>query len=360
MKYKGLSTKIKDNIHLPRYMVLCTFFIILCTIFSSCKKDKPNENQVEHRFQSGKGVFVLNEGNFNWGNASVDYIQFESGEISRNIFESTNGFPLGDVLQSAYVDQERLHLVVNNSGRIRIVNLSDFKYKHSSAHLQSPRYMIAHGDRVFVSDLYANRLHVLRKSDLTLLQSISLSGWVEQMILSGEELVLANVRRHKLYFFNVNSLNIVDSLSVPDAPMFLQGDREGKLWVLSYGELFPETQGGLVQVDAASRSIIKSLTFPLGDHPTRLSMNSSKDTVYFINKNVYRMAIQDGALPTIPFINGVGRNFYALGIHPANGEVWVGDALDFVQPGRILRYTSSGNFKSEYVCGIIPGGFVFW
>lgn len=334
--------------------------MVSLALLFSCKKEQPLNQVTAHTFHNGKGVFVLNEGNFNWVNASVDYIHFESGLVSRNIFEGTNGFPLGDVLQSAYVEDGKLHLVINNSGRIRVVHLSDFKYIHSSAQLQSPRYMIMHSDRVFVSDIYANRIHVLRSTDLSLLQSIPLTGWVEQMVLVGEELILANVRKHKLYFLNVNILSIVDSLSVPDAPMNLQLDRDGKLWVLSYGELFPEMAGGLGQVDVANRTILKSYAFPLGDHPTRLTMNAAKDTLYFINKHLYRMNIQEEALPMQPIVSGDGKNYYALGIHPLNGEIWLGDARDFVQSGRIIRYSASGSYKAEFICGIIPGGFVFW
>lgn len=337
------------------------FLLIWCVqLLVSCKKEQSSNQTSQNNFQRGEGVFVLNEGNFNWGNASVDFIHFESGLVSRNIFTSINGFPLGDVLQSAYLDQSRLYLVVNNSGRIREVNLPDFKYIHSSSQLVSPRYMIMHGDRILVSDLYANCLHVLRRADLSLQLSIPLSGWVEQMVKVGDELILANVRRHKLYFMNLDNLTIVDSLQVPDAPMYLKIDCNDKLWVLCYGELFPATQGGLTQVDIATRMVIKSFNFPLGEHPTRLCMNPTQDTLYFLNRHVFRMAIYDQALPAQAYINGDGKNYYALGIDKTNGEIWIGDARDYVQPGRIMRYSASGHFIAEYVCGIIPGDFVFW
>lgn len=340
--------------------LLCTLCFILFAFIFSCKKEQPNDKKEEHRFQQGKGVFVLNEGNFNWGNASVDYISFEERQISRNIFQEVNGFPAGDVLHSAYIDNDKLHMVVNNSGKIHVVNLDDFKYLYSSPQLQSPRNMVLYQDKYFVSDLYANKLHVLRRSDLQLLNTIPMPGWVEQMQIVGQELILAHVKKHKLYFLNLLSQTITDSLPVPDAPMYLQTDKNGMLWVLSYGELFPETQGAITQVNPTNKSVMKSFTFPLGDHPTRLLMNSNKDTLYYINKHVYKMAISAEQIPTDVFINGNGKNFYALGIHPTNGNMWVGDAIDFVQSGRIYEYTASGAYQSEYVCGIIPGSFVFY
>jgi hypothetical protein len=224
--------------------------------------------------------------------------------------------------------------------------MDDFKYLYSSPQLQSPRNMVLFQDKFFVSDLYTNKIHVLRRSDLQLLNTITLPGWVEQMQIIGQELVMANVRRHKLYFLDLPSQTITDSISVPDAPMYLQLDKDGMLWVLSYGELFPETQGAITQVNPSSKSIIKSISFPLGSHPKRLQINSTGDTLLFIDKHVYKMAINATQLPSEVFINGNGKNFYALGIHQNSGDVWVGYAIDFVQSGRIYQYSASGNYKN--------------
>jgi hypothetical protein len=315
---------------------------------------------MEHRFQPGKGVFVLNEGNFNWGNATVDYVAYVENKIYKNIFQEVNDFPVGDVLHSSFIDNGKLHLVMNNSGKIHVVNMDDFKYLYSSPQLQSPRNIVLFQDKFFVSDLYANKMHVLRRSDLQMVNTIALPGWVEQMQIVGQELILANVKKHKLYFLNLLSQTITDSLTVPDEPMYLQTDKNGMLWMLSYGALFPETQGAITQVNPLDKTILKSFSFPLGDHPTRLLMNYNKDTLYFINTHVYKMSISAEQNPSEIFINGNGKNFYALGVHPTNGNVWVGDAIDFVQSGRVYEYTASGVYKTEYVCGIIPGGFVFY
>jgi hypothetical protein len=345
---------------LLKSIVHCSLFIVNCSFLSSCKKDQPTDNKTEHRFQAGKGVFVMNEGNFNWGNASVDYVAFDEAKIYRNIFNEVNDFPVGDVLHSFLYDNGKLHLVANNSGKIHVVNMDDFKYLYSSPALQSPRNMVLYQDKFFVSDLYANKLHVLRRSDLQMVNTITLPGWVEQMQIIGQELILANVKKHKLYFLNLLSQTITDSLTMPDEPMYLQTDKNGMLWVLSYGALFPETQGAITQVNPFDKTILKSFSFPLGDHPKRLLMNNNKDTLYFINKHVYKMAISATQLPSNAFINGNGKNFYALGIHQNTDDVWVGDAIDFVQSGRVYQYSVSGNYKNEYVCGIIPGVFFFY
>jgi hypothetical protein len=81
--------------------------------------------------------------------------------------------------------------------------------------------------------------------------------------------------------------------------------------------------------------------------------------LYFLNAGVFRMSINDSQLPATAFIPGTSGNFYGLGIHPISGDVYVSDAIDFVQQGKVLRYSSAGTLSSDFTVGIIPGDFLF-
>ena len=43
----------------------------------------------------------------------------------------------------------------------------------------------------------------------------------------------------------------------------------------------------------------------------------------------------------------------------SNGEIYVSDAIDYLQRGSIYRYSASGNLIDQFKAGIIPGGFCF-
>ena len=53
------------------------------------------------------------------------------------------------------------------------------------------------------------------------------------------------------------------------------------------------------------------------------------------------------------------NTFYALDINPINEEVYVSDAIDYVQNGIIFRYSSSGDLINQFNSGVIPGSFLF-
>ena len=71
--------------------------------------------QPEESFsETGKGVFIVNEGNFNFGNASLSYYDVGSGRVENSVFSRANGMSLGDVAQSMTVHGGRGYIAVNN------------------------------------------------------------------------------------------------------------------------------------------------------------------------------------------------------------------------------------------------------
>lgn len=58
-----------------------------------------------------------------------------------------------------------------------------------------------------------------------------------------------------------------------------------------------------------------------------------------------------------PFLEYSGTIYYGLTVNPANGEVYIADAIDYQQQGMIYRYSPEGKLIDEFYVGIIPGAF---
>ena len=116
-----------------------------------------------------------------------------------------------------------------------------------------------------------------------------------------------------------------------------------------------------MKVDPETRAVLQTFTMPLvTDHPTRLQTNVSGSEIYFLLNGVYKMNIQSTALPSSAWIASNGRVFYGLGIHAGDESVWVSDARDYVQKGKVYRYNQQKNEIGSWDVGVIPGSFYFY
>jgi len=113
-------------------------------------------------------------------------------------------------------------------------------------------------------------------------------------------------------------------------------------------------------IDTDDYSVIGEFEFPtMSDYPTELSINGSGDTLYYLNRNIYRMAVTDNQLPQVPFVNSFNRNLYKLGYDGDNNYIVVTDAIDYMQRGYLYIYTRSGKIFNMVKADIIPGSMSF-
>jgi len=87
-------------------------------LMASCIKDNPDENTTDKVVTSDNGVYILNEGNYLFGNASVSYYDADKSTLQEDIFNGANKRALGDVAQSMTIANNKAYVVVNNSGKI--------------------------------------------------------------------------------------------------------------------------------------------------------------------------------------------------------------------------------------------------
>ena len=136
------------------------YILLTVTLIYSCSSgpDRPVNNPL-----FDDGYFVTNEGNFGSGNGSVSFIS-NNGSVQNDVFYNTNMFYLGDVVQSMTIANDKGYIVVNNSGKVEVVDSADLSLKYSITDLTSPREVIKVSDSVvYISDLYSNAISVFDK-----------------------------------------------------------------------------------------------------------------------------------------------------------------------------------------------------
>jgi len=338
-------------------------YIIPLFLFTiSCKKDKPFDPNPSQDIQaSNRTVLIINEGNYGWGNASISLYDPQSNTLTYDYFKKQNGNAnLGDVCQSVTKYNGSYYLVLNNSNKIVVVNASDFSKKNTITGFNSPRNLLPVApNKAYVSDLYANSIQVLDLNLNVITGSIACMKGTEEMVCTNNKAFITNSNSNYCYVINTISNEMIDSILVGKSASSIVLDKYSKIWVLSKGSSAINQLGSLNCINPNTLVNEKKLTFQAGENPWRLTINKTRDTLYYLNKGVYQFPINNALLPSSPLIAQGSKLFYGLGINPDDHSIYVSDAIDYVQKSKIEIYSLNGAFIKSFNAGIISNGFVF-
>jgi len=334
-------------------MRFLTLVLLVMVSLSACRKEKPPPETVN----TGSGaVLVLNEGNFMWANASIDLYNMDSGELQSDVFKTINQKPLGDVLQSGNIINGDVWLVVNNSGKIVVLDSQTLKEKYSITDLGSPRYAMKAGYNVWITDLYSGKIQIRDLTGKQLIKQIYTGVWTEQMVADGHYVWVACYDGW-LRKYDAQNFGIADSNYVGKGLRWIVSDRKNNIWALAS---FNDSGYSRLQQWTAEGKRLKSFTMPLSGYASSLCMNPGKDSLYYLANGVYSLPVSDLQLPVKPIFSKPGSNFYTVACHPRRNVLFICDAADYVSKGKVFIIGPAGNDIRSFTAGIIPSGFVFY
>ena len=315
---------------------------------------------------TSQGVFIACEGNFMYGNGSLSFYNTVDKKVTNQLFYARNNVPLGDVVQSVALLDNALFIVVNNSGKIVVADANTVEFKGNITGLVAPRYIhFVSGQKAYVSDLYAGHITVVNPKTLEVTGTISLEGHTsEQMVQIGKYVYTTNWSYgNKMLIIDTEKDELAGWMEVPLQPRDLVVDRNGRIWVLSDGGYEGSPAGNevpaLCRIDPETLTIEQIYRFNPSDAPSSLELNSKGDTLYFLNRHIYKMPVENRHLPESAFINGNDMLFYHLAVDPRNNDVYVADAIDYTQDAVVYRYSATGELIDSFKTGINPSHFMF-
>lgn len=352
------------------FSILC---VLAAAVLVGCNPNEgqnPDENFVTY----GDGVFILCEGSYGAGNASLWHYNPTSGKVVADVFGKANEAMLGDVGQSLYMYNGLLFVVVNNSGVVWVLDRTTGKVKASFENLTSPRFIAIDnsGTKGYISQLYTNEIITFDPRTLTQTGTITLENIVssEQMAVVGDKLFVASWSNdYKIAVVNTKTNTQIATLNVGVQPYSMEVDKNNTLWVLCDGgneySTLPEgvtmEAPSLWRINTETYEATKTQTFEAGGYfRSRLAMNGPGDTLYFIYDAVWAIDVATGKLPSVPLITIEGWGQYGLDVDPASGDIYIADAKDYVSNGEVARYGADGVLKTTFEVGLLPSKFAFF
>ena len=323
-------------------------------------------NEVDTSFKGPEAVYIINEGTFNHSNASISLYRPSSGDLTREYYRKQNNYPIGDVLQSVRFYKQKGYLVVNNSGKIEVVDSGNFQSVGVINNLPSPRYLLPTGNNgeAYVSNFTqsgASEISIVDVNAFTKTGKLKTGGWTEQMVKAAGKIWISEVKKGWMLVVDPQDRKVTDTVKLRKEIKSLVKDKNEMIWALANGGINNQLKPVLYQVDPQSKDVVKKMPFPeKAASPSALTINPGGETLYYLNKGIYRVSINAQSLPSKPLVKGKNKNFYGLAVAPGSNVIYASDAKDYVQRGVIYRFDQKGKLLNTFKAGIIPRGFRFF
>lgn len=335
----------------------------LLVICSSCSNDEPTPPPTS---TDEDGLFIVNQGNFNYGNASLTFYSPDTDVAEQEVFFRANDAKLGDVAQSMTIQAATGWIVVNNSNVIFAIDIDTYKEKgRITDGISSPRYIYFVSDsKAYVTQLYDSRIAIVDPTRYAITGYIDLpDGATAEMIVGVGDYVYANCWSYndKIVRIDPATDRIVGSVTTPIQPKAMTVDADGNVWAVTdggyYGSPYGYDNPTLIRLNTSTFAIDRTFKMDLGANITTICTDGQRRQLYWICNDVYTMSISSTEFPTEPIISANGNWLNGMTVDPMRGDIYVADALDYMQPGRLLRYKSDGTLITTVPTGVIPGGF---
>ncbi len=303
------------------------------------------------------GVFVINEGNYTWGNGSLSFYHPEEKKAYNQLFDGINDYPLGDVPQSIRKGKFDYCICVNNSNSVIFCDYQMNVIKEFTG-INSPRFSTEdEAGNVYVSSLYGKQI-IRINSDRTTIDTLAqFDEWTENILWHDESLYIVQKRFGESDSLYKNKLFKLNSAWEKEDSVSIGEDISGM-------ELISPNQLAVLSQTAEASKIwfvnLKDLTTEVKTIPGKasfLTFSASMQKLYYFKNGIYSYDVLTKEEKLIKEITG--KNIYNFSVDALRSEFYLCDAKDFISRGHLLRYDVEGELLDSVLLSIIPSEIYF-
>lgn len=358
----------------PAIPVILTLLLTLaCDPEPQFIPDSPQVFDTEHT-----GMFILCEGLYNQNNSTLAWHDFSTGHtdswqsgngLSFDCFEKANGRRLGDTANGMVMHGSRLYIAVCESGTVEVVDaatcrsLSQIKLEGAQ-----PRALAAHGPNVYVC-CYDGTVARIDTASMAVTGRVQAGRNPDAICCAGGKLYVSNSGGldygdpdSTVSVIGLEPFAELKRIAVRTNPWKLGSDGKS-VFVISRGR-FDYTKMDydcrLHKIDTGTDSVTR--TFDIA--AMNFDIAGSKAWLYeYGSGDIMVMDTETGIITDCSFIKDGTRVECPYGImaDAATGRIYVLDAADYVTPGSVLCFNSSGHLEYELSgIGINPNTILFY
>lgn len=340
--------------------------IILAVFMTACyKKPVTPDNPAVER----NGMYVLNEGVWNYNNSTISYYNFDSGEVTTDIFTTVNNRGLGDTGNDLQRYGSRLYCVVNTSENIQVMDFYTAKVVGTVSLVgKSPRRICFSGSKAYVSCFDGSVVRIDTAS-LAVEATVTVGPNPEGVCIANGKLYVANTGGYNapnygttVSVIDMASFAVIKNITVAMNPSRLYlAPNQQDIYLISNGDYYT-VKSCLQKISSLTDEVARTYNIELSN--LAFYGNSAFFYSYDFSTEEYTIQIFDLATEMVvnnQFIND-GTTFdvpYGIAVNPQNGDVYISDAHNFTVNGDVYCFGQDGKKKFSFEAGVNPSGMVF-
>lgn len=283
---------------MKRSNVLKTWAMIaaLALPMVACDEDEPGIDDKPTVDPSTYGLLILNRGNYNANNASLNLYDMESAQMT-DLYKTANGSALGESAQDMLVYGSKIYVGVTYSNRLAVLEkdgslVKAIEPKDETGSPMNPRYMAAANGKVFAAYYSGHSVAVLDTVSLEIEKVIPVGRYPEQLVVANNKLYVANSGGgdypnygNTVSVIDLNTLAVEKEIEVVLNPVNMVADSEGDVYLASMGNYNQASEGQEAINNTLQRIDGQTGEVTVMGNGTKLAI--ANDKLYVIYANYY-------------------------------------------------------------------------
>ncbi|WP_434035336.1 YncE family protein [Formosa sp. 4Alg 33] len=332
-----------------------------------------------------KGFYLVNEGNMSMNKASLDYMDFETGEYKHERFKANNPTEvggLGDVANDIGIYGSKMYIVVNASNKVEVLDVNT-GVRLKQINVDNCRYITFYEGKAYLSTYLGTigdpnsplgQVNEIDTTSLTITRKVDVGRQPEELVAYDNKIYVANSGGYSPPEYE-STISVIDIPSFTETKRIevaknlhrLKIDSEGDLYVSSRGDYF-ETPSNLFVVDTKTDQVKKTFNLAASNFTIHndIAYIYSTEFSYLTGGFVISYNMLDTKTETVlegSFIAEGNEDLiqtpYGIAINPDNEDIYITDAKDYFSPGDLYCFDSEGEFKWKVETGDIPSKIQF-
>ncbi|MBO4635153.1 MAG: hypothetical protein J5669_07260 [Bacteroidales bacterium] len=358
---------------------LLVFSVVLAAIAVSCTKENVsgNNDPADINQEVGEKLFILNQGAYP-ACSTLDVLDLSTNTYTADFFgkanpDVTDG--MGNTGNDMAIVGDKLWVAMNASNQVAILDPATGELELFLA-LDSPRYILAQGDYVYVTS-YGSAVWggapakglVYRVTANFSNKGIPVGYQPEGLAILGDKLYVANSggyneeKDNTITVIGLDGFNVTGTLEMPVHNLNRLFAAGGKLWLSTYDTYAADYS---VTEAASLGSVTADGTYTAIPNVYPAIITCVVDTLYAASGNqLWKIAATDSSVTPITLKDKSGEPFaftyaYGIAVHPVSGDIYVADPGYFTGDSLLHCFGPDGIHKWQVTTGVGTGPLLVW